>query len=118
LRCVRSRTPSASSYRRDLHIREITTTLQSPWAQGALLSLCGGLLSSVLLVVFSPVVSSTPSSLYPSADFALFPLQNPGIVSIPAGFFLGWLGSVLSRPQSPESYEDFEVRTLVGADQE
>ncbi|WP_327721322.1 cation acetate symporter [Streptomyces sp. NBC_00490] len=87
-------------------------------AQGALLSLCGGLLTSVLLVVFSPVVSSTPSSLYPSADFALFPLQNPGIVSIPAGFLLGWLGSVLSRPQSPESYEEFEVRTLVGADQE
>lgn len=87
-------------------------------AQGALLSLCGGLLSSVLLVVFSPVVSSTPSSLYPSADFALFPLQNPGIVSIPAGFLLGWLGSVLSSPQSPESYEDFEVRTLVGADQD
>lgn len=30
LRCVRSRTRTASSYRRDLHIREITTTLQSP----------------------------------------------------------------------------------------
>ncbi|MDT7847766.1 sodium:solute symporter family transporter [Streptomyces justiciae] len=86
-------------------------------AQGALLSLCGGLLSSVLLVVFSPVVSSTPSSLYPSADFAWFPLQNPGLVSIPAGFLLGWLGSVLTRPEMPENYADFEVRTLVGIDE-
>jgi cation/acetate symporter len=85
-------------------------------AQGALLSLCGGLATSVLLVVFSPVVSSTPASFYPSVDFAWFPLQNPGIVSIPAGFLLGWLGSVLSSPEAPQSYEDFEVRTLVGAE--
>ncbi|WP_405623198.1 cation acetate symporter [Streptomyces sp. NBC_00076] len=85
-------------------------------AQGALLSLCGGLLCSVLLVVFSPVVSSTPASLYPAADFAWFPLQNPGIISIPAGFLLGWLGSILSRGEDPEIYEDFETRTLVGVD--
>jgi cation/acetate symporter len=84
--------------------------------QGALLSLCGGLLCSVLLVVFSPVVSSTPSSLYPSADFAWFPLQNPGLVSIPAGFLLGWLGSAMSRREEPDTYDDFEIRALVGAD--
>ena len=85
-------------------------------AQGALLSLCGGLLCSVVLVVFSPVVSAAPAALYPDADFAWFPLQNPGIVSIPAGFLLGWLGSILSRPEPKETYEDFEVRSLVGAD--
>jgi cation/acetate symporter len=85
-------------------------------ATGALLSLGGGLLCSVLLVVFSPVVSSTPDSLYPSADFAWFPLQNPGIVSIPAGFLLGWLGTILSRPELPRTYEEFEIRALVGVD--
>ncbi|MEV5438501.1 cation acetate symporter [Streptomyces sp. NPDC052682] len=87
-------------------------------ARGALLSLYGGLLTSVLLVVFSPVVSSTPASLYPDADFAWFPLQNPGIVSIPAGFLLGWLGSV-TRPQEEdgaEQYARFEVEMLVGAE--
>lgn len=84
-------------------------------SRGALLSLCGGLICSVLLVVFSPVVSSTSSSIYPSADFAWFPLQNPGIVSIPAGFFLGWLGTVLTHRQETSSYEEFEVRALVGA---
>ncbi|GHE56232.1 solute symporter family protein [Streptomyces capitiformicae] len=86
-------------------------------ARGALLSLYGGLACSVLLVLFSPVVSSTPDSVYPNADFAWFPLQNPGIVSIPAGFLLGWLGSFLSPPQDETVYEDFEVRALIGADQ-
>ncbi|MGW1560005.1 sodium/solute symporter [Streptomyces sp. NPDC002144] len=86
-------------------------------ATGAQLSIYGGLLCSVLLVVFSPVVSSTPASLYPHADFAWFPLQNPGIVSIPVGFLLGWLGSLLGGRQETEAYDEFEVRTLVGADQ-
>ncbi|KPI11163.1 Na+/solute symporter [Actinobacteria bacterium OK074] len=87
-------------------------------ARGALFGLYGGLLCSVLLVVFSPVVSSTPTSIYPDADFAWFPLQNPGIVSIPAGFLFGWLGSVLSGRQDDAAYEEFEVRTLIGAGRE
>ncbi|MEU6683203.1 cation acetate symporter [Streptomyces sp. NPDC046832] len=87
-------------------------------AKGALLSLYGGLFCSVLPAVFSPVVSSAPGSLYPEADFAWFPLQNPGIVSIPAGFLLGWLGTVLDRGpgEDPATHEEFEVRMFVGAD--
>ncbi|GHK05738.1 sodium/solute symporter [Streptomyces sp. NPDC003753] len=83
-------------------------------AHGALLSLYGGLACSVLLVVFSPVLSGSPTSVYPHIDFAWFPLQNPGIVSIPAGFLLGWLGSVRRPQQEPSEYEEFEIRTLVG----
>ncbi|MEU1269365.1 hypothetical protein [Streptomyces sp. NPDC005799] len=49
--------------------------------------------------------------------FAWFPLQNPGIVSIPVGFLLGWLGSLLSGRQETEAYDEFELRTLMGADQ-
>jgi Na+(H+)/acetate symporter ActP len=30
-------------------------------------------------------------------DWHWFPLSNPGIISIPAGFFFGWLGTMLSR---------------------
>ncbi|MEV2233818.1 cation acetate symporter [Streptomyces phaeochromogenes] len=90
-------------------------------ARGALLSLYGGLITSVLLVVCSPVVSSRPGSFYPDADFAFFPLQNPGIVSVPAGFLLGWLGTVLARSpedtEPSEAYEKFEVRAVLGVDQ-
>ena len=80
---------------------------------------------TVLLVFFSPVVSgkgTTPVtgaslSLFPaSVDFSWFPLENPGIVSIPLGFFFGWLGTVTSKERSSEAkYAEMEVRSLTGA---
>jgi cation/acetate symporter len=87
-------------------------------AGGALLSLYGGLACWILPVIFSPVLSSTPESVFPTADFAWFPLQNPGLISVPAGFLLGWLGTVLSRAQANEThtYDEFEYRSMVGAD--
>src|SRR5690606_23532551 len=65
--------------------------------RGAVWSMVGGLASAVLLIAFSPVVSGSETSMIPGADFAVFPLSNPGIVSIPLGFLLGWLGSVTDR---------------------
>ncbi len=60
------------------------------------------LVSSVTLVVFSPVVSGDPAALFPGVDFDWFPLQNPGLVSVPVGFLAGLLGTVLSRePADP-----------------
>ena len=32
-----------------------------------------------------------------NVDFHWFPLDNPGIVSIPLSFLLGYLGTVLSK---------------------
>ncbi|KNX36115.1 solute symporter family protein [Luteipulveratus halotolerans] len=93
--------------------------------RGALWSIYGGLTSALVLIVFSPVVSGKPpgkdgKSLSmitdPSIDFHWFPLDNPGIVSIPLGFFLGWLGSVTSKERSdPDKYAEMEVRSLTGA---
>ena len=37
--------------------------------------------------------------MFPDVDFAWFPLENPGIISIPLGFLLGWLGTVLSKEE-------------------
>jgi cation/acetate symporter len=83
---------------------------------GSLWSIYGGLISSVLLVVFSPVVSGSPNAMFPGADFQWFPLNNPGLVSIPLGFLLGWLGTVLSKNEdvSGEKYAELEVRSLTG----
>ncbi|MGP4002674.1 solute symporter family protein [Streptomyces sp. 8N706] len=67
--------------------------------RGATWSIYGGLLSSVLLVVFSPAVSGDPAALLPDSDFALFPLHNPAVLSIPIGFLLGWLGSFLDTSE-------------------
>lgn len=83
--------------------------------QGALWSIYGGLASSVLLVLFSPVVSSKPSSMFPSVDFAWFPLENPGLISIPLGFLLGWVGSLLSKEKpDTDKYAELEVKSLTG----
>jgi cation/acetate symporter len=93
--------------------------------RGAVWSIYGGLISAVGLVIFSPVVSGKGidpvsgknlSLLPASIDISWFPLENPGIVSIPLGFFLGWLGTVLTRePAAEERYVELEVRALTGA---
>ena len=101
------------------------------WARfntrGAVWSIYGGLISCVGLVFFSPVVSGKVDpatgdslSLFPAGiDFSWFPLENPGIISIPLGFFLGWLGTVTSNePETAERYVELEVRALTGAGSE
>jgi cation/acetate symporter len=81
---------------------------------GALWSIYGGLLSAVILVFFSPVVSGSATAMFPHQDWHWFPLSNPGIISIPLGFFFGWLGTVLSKETDVEKYAELEVRSLTG----
>jgi cation/acetate symporter len=93
--------------------------------RGALWSLYGGLISVVTLIVFSPVVSGKPADPVtglspsmitdPAVDFSWFPLDNPGIVSIPLSFLLGWLGTITSKERSdPQRFAEMEVRSLTG----
>jgi cation/acetate symporter len=92
--------------------------------QGALWSIYGGLIICIGLIIFSPVVSGapvneatgvSPSLFQPPIDFHWFPLNNPGIISIPAAFFLGWLGTVLSKEEPDLAKADeLEVRALTG----
>jgi cation/acetate symporter len=83
--------------------------------RGALFSMYGGLISSLVLIIGSPVVSSLPTSMFPSANFAWFGLNNPGIISVPLSFFLGWLGSVTEKEHNAAKYAEMEVRSLTGA---
>lgn len=84
--------------------------------RGAVWSMVGGLSAAVLLIVFSPVMSGTPTSMLgEGVNFAIFPLQNPGIVSIPLGFALGWLGTITSREkEDPALAAEMDVRSLSG----
>jgi cation/acetate symporter len=83
--------------------------------QGALWSMYGGLGSAIVLIALSPVVSGTPTSMIPGADFDIVPLSNPGIISIPLAFFLGWLGTVLDKgTEDPAKQSEMEVRSLTG----
>ena len=93
-------------------------------ARGALWSIYGGLISAVGLIIFSPVVSGNAAGLGgagpslisdPHVNFAFFPLDNPGLVSIPLAFFLGWLGSVTDpHPGDPARFARMQVRALTG----
>jgi cation/acetate symporter len=93
---------------------------------GALWSIYGGLAITVLLIVFSPVVSgkkdangNLTASMIQGVDFHLFPLDNPGIVSIPLSFLLGYVGTVLAKDKAdPARYAEMEVRSLTGVGSE
>ncbi len=83
--------------------------------RGAVLSMYGGLISSVVLIIFSPVMSGAETSMIPSADFAIYPLSNPGIISIPLSFLLGFVGSMTERRlEDPKKQAEMEVRSLTG----
>jgi cation/acetate symporter len=83
--------------------------------RGALWSMYGGLISCIVLIVFSPAVSGAKTSMIPGSDFAWFPLSNPGIVSIPLGFLLGIIGTLTSRDtEDPVLAAEMEVRSLTG----
>ncbi|MFC4564540.1 cation acetate symporter [Nocardiopsis mangrovi] len=82
---------------------------------GALWSIYGGLIVTVTLIVFSPAVSGAETSMIKGVDFHWFPLENPGLVSIPLSFLLGWLGTVLSQKGDRAKQAEMEVRSLTGA---
>jgi cation/acetate symporter len=83
--------------------------------RGALWSMYGGLISTVVLIVFSPAVSGAPTAMLKHNDFAWFPLANPGIVSIPLAFILGIVGTLTSRETpDPALTAEMEVRELTG----
>ena len=84
--------------------------------QGSLWSIYGGLISALVLISFSPAVSGAPTAMFPHADFAWFPLDNPAIISVPIGFLAGIVGTLLSHeiPDRGRAAE-MEVRSLTGA---
>ncbi|KOV91553.1 cation acetate symporter [Streptomyces sp. NRRL B-3648] len=86
---------------------------------GLMGTLIGGSLTVLLLMPGTKLVSGSPVSAFPHADFDWFPFTTTGIVSIPAGFLFGWLGTVLSgrteAQRQRRQYEAVEGRILAGA---
>jgi cation/acetate symporter len=83
--------------------------------RGCLWSIYGGLLITITLIAFSPAVSGNATAMFPNSDWAIFPLANPGLVSIPASFLLGFLGTISSKEHLESKYAEMEVRSLTGA---
>jgi cation/acetate symporter len=77
---------------------------------GALTGVAFGIVSSIALIVVSPGV--WPGS---GGSPIGWDLKNPGIVSIPLGFFGCWLGTVLSKDSSSqEAFDELRVRAETG----
>lgn len=73
---------------------------------GAIAGMLAGLVSSLVLIAISPVVLG---------NRAIFPLENPGIISIPAGFIGAILGTLLARDRESEvMFDELQVRATTG----
>ncbi len=85
--------------------------------RGSVWSIYTGLISSVVLIVFSPSISGSKSAMLGEAvNFAWFPLTNPALVSVPLAFLAGWLGTVTSPVRGDEELAiEMEVRSMTGA---
>ena len=77
---------------------------------GAVWGLLAGLSSSIILIILSPSVMKNLMGMD-----AIFPLNNPGIVSIPIGFIAAIIGSLISdEPESEAKFAEFSVRAHTG----
>ncbi|WP_158882780.1 solute symporter family protein [Amycolatopsis anabasis] len=82
---------------------------------GTLWGIYGGLIACLVLVIFSPVLSGAPDSIFKGVDFHWFPLKNPGLVSIPFSFLCGFIGTLVGRTKAdPRKQAEMEVRSLTG----
>jgi cation/acetate symporter len=73
---------------------------------GAIAGMLSGLISSLLLIAISPVAMGS---------HAIFPLDNPGIVSIPIGLAGAVIGTLLNRDTAAEAmYDQLQVRATTG----
>ena len=82
---------------------------------GACMGLAVGLASSIILILIGPSVMNTgPTGFFHRAP--IFPLENPGIASVPLGFIGAWLGTMLGgRETSAEAkFTELEVRANTG----
>ena len=74
--------------------------------RGAVAGLATGLLSSLILILLSPSIMKGD---------AVFPLENPGIVSIPLGFLGAALGALTGRePEAEAKFTELNVRANTG----
>ena len=85
--------------------------------RGSVWSIYTGLISAMLLIVFSPAIPGSPSAMLgEGVDFAFFPLTNPALVSVPLAFLAGYIGTITSRQRGDEEFAtEMEVRSMTGA---
>lgn len=81
---------------------------------GAVAGLLVGLASSIVLIMISPSVMGLDAKALIHGQ-PIFPLRNPGIISIPLGFLGAILGTLFSRePRAEARFAELSVRANTG----
>ncbi|MDX2017876.1 MAG: cation acetate symporter [Planctomycetota bacterium] len=81
---------------------------------GMIAGMVSGLVSSIVLIVLSPAVMGTDGKHIINAA-AIFPLENPAILSVPIGFLGAVVGSLLTRDAKSEAgHAELLVRAHTG----
>jgi cation/acetate symporter len=88
---------------------------------GAMSGLIVGLVSSIGIIIISPTIMTVDAPTVAASArhliqaAPLFPLENPGIVSIPLGFLAAIIGTLCSRETSAEArFTELAVRANTG----
>jgi cation/acetate symporter len=82
---------------------------------GLMWTVYGGLAVVLFMVVFSNGVSGDPTAaMFPDLDFKFIDFE-PGLVGVPVGFLLGFIGTLTSRERSDVRFAEMRVRSLTGA---
>jgi cation/acetate symporter len=88
--------------------------------KGAVAGLATGLASSLILIILSPsIMTVDPPTLVEGRHLIqhapLFPLENPGIISIPLGFLGAIVGTLIGRePHAEAKFAELTVRANTG----
>jgi cation/acetate symporter len=89
--------------------------------KGAVAGLGTGLAASIILILMSPsIMTIDPPTVVGTARHLIqrapiFPLENPGIVSIPLGFLGAFIGTLLGRePEAERRFAELTVRANTG----
>src|SRR5450631_3392503 len=89
---------------------------------GAVIGLASGLIGAIVLISLGPAIMAVdPPTVVGAARHliqrpAIFPLENPGIISIPLGFLGAILGTLLTArdPEAEEKFTELEGRANTG----
>lgn len=89
-----------------IYWKKFTTT-------GALAAIVTGLVTALVLVLLSPNLWAVDGSMLFTGE-PLFPLTNPALVSVPAGFIGGFIGTLVGQRADAKKYAEVDVKATVG----
>src|SRR5699024_9619121 len=79
----------------------------------AITGILTGLFAALILVVLGPNVMDPTGAAFIDMS-PVFPLDNPALISVPAGFLGAFLGTFLGKQESEEKYREVQVKAATG----